>query len=53
MQYQNINARRQPLRATADVVLRSGKQAEHDVRTFSREQIIDDFVKAYAKWMGW
>lgn len=48
-----FDAKRRPLRATADVVLRSGKRAEHDVRTFSRQQIIEDFIKAYAKWMGW
>jgi len=41
------------LRATAEVVLRSGKKTEQDVRNFSQEQIIEDFLQAYARWMGW
>jgi len=48
-----FDTKRRPARATADVVLRSGKRAEHDVGRFDREQIIEDFIKAYAKWMGW
>jgi len=39
--------------ATADVVLRSGKQTEHDIKSFNREQIIENFIEAYSTWMGW
>jgi len=42
-----------PRRTTAEVVLRSGHHVEHDTRTFTQEQIIRDFLRAYAKWLGW
>jgi len=41
------------VRAMAKVVLRAGTHPEHSVETFSQQRIIDDFLKAYAKWMGW
>jgi len=48
-----FDTKRRPVRPVADVVLRSGKRSEHDARSLSRQQIIEDFIKAYAKWMGW
>ncbi len=44
---------RRPARAMAKVVLRSGRQPEHAVQNLSQQRIIDDFLQAYAKWMGW
>jgi choline/glycine/proline betaine transport protein len=43
----------QQVSGRAEVVLRSGRRAEHDVKSFSEERIIADFLAAYDKWMGW
>ena len=51
--FPKFDTRRGPPRLTAEVVLRSGKHAEHPVRDLGQERIIADFVDAYAKWMGW
>lgn len=48
-----FNAERRPARATAEVVLRSGREVEKDVTSFDQDRIIEDFLRAYAKWMGW
>ena len=41
------------IRATAEVVLRSGKRTEKNVTQYDQQRIIDDFLLAYGRWMGW
>ncbi|MGM0577897.1 MAG: hypothetical protein ACQEXJ_19380 [Myxococcota bacterium] len=38
--------------AHAEVVMRSGTEA-YELTEFTREDIIQDFLDEYAKWMGW
>ncbi len=38
---------------TAEVVLRGGRQEEVEIRKWSREAVIESFLDAYSRWMGW
>jgi len=37
----------------AEALLRSGQRWERSVERFGRQDVIRDFLDAYAKWMGW
>lgn len=39
--------------ARAEVVLRSGREHEAEVRDWTKEAIIENFLEAYSRWMGW
>jgi hypothetical protein len=42
-----------PTKCQARVVLSSGANKFRDLSDFSREGIIDHFLRSYKKWMGW
>jgi choline/glycine/proline betaine transport protein len=48
-----FDTHRQTGRAKAEVLLRSGRHMDRPVTSLSQDKIIDDFLSAYAKWMGW
>jgi len=37
----------------AEVVLRTGRQKEYEIRDWTKEGIIREFIESYVKWMGW
>jgi choline/glycine/proline betaine transport protein len=43
----------EPIIEKAEVVLRSGRQREYEIRHWTKQGIIDDFIRSYARWMGW
>jgi choline/glycine/proline betaine transport protein len=51
--FPEIRTRRELSSGKAEVVTRSGRQAEHDVCELTRDDVIQDFLEAYDKWMGW
>ena len=44
---------RRPPVEKAEVVLRTGGSREYEIREWSRDGILNDFLDAYATWMGW
>jgi len=43
----------EPVVEKAEVVLRSGRAREYELRHWTKQGIIDDFIRSYARWMGW
>ena len=39
--------------ALAEVVLRSGREHEAEIREWTKKGIIEDFLNSYSRWMGW
>ncbi|MDZ7781795.1 MAG: BCCT family transporter [Halioglobus sp.] len=37
----------------AEVVLRTGRHKEYEIRNWTKEGIIQEFLESYVKWMGW
>jgi len=51
--YPEFTPQHEPRDIRAEIVLRSGKKAEHTLEAFTVQGIIDDFLASYAKWMDW
>lgn len=51
--FPELSRQREPTIARAEVVLRSGAHHDREITKFTKEQVIADFLDAYAKWMGW
>lgn len=43
----------EPRICKAEVVLSGGRTHGHEVHTYSKEAIIQEFLDEYGKWMGW
>jgi len=48
-----FDTHRRPREPRAEVMLRSGQHMDRPAASLTQQKIVDDFVEAYAKWMGW
>jgi choline/glycine/proline betaine transport protein len=51
--FPEVTAEGSDVKTRAEIILSAGRHGEYDVEELTREKIIEEFITAYARWMGW